>query len=119
MRNVPDLVPPLAVCALFVDHPTEFRGVSHLRIKETDRISALASGLRALGAVVDSGEDFICVTPSKSYNPTVLDSHGDHRLAMAFGLVALRVRGIRITDTDCVSKSFPEYWTWLERIERS
>ncbi len=112
----PDLVPPLAACALFARHRTRIYGVAHLRIKESDRITGLAQQLSKLGAQIAEREDGLVVTPTPLRGPAELDPLNDHRLAMAFGLVSLRVEQLRVLNPQCVSKSYPDFWPMLERF---
>jgi len=112
MTDCPDLVPTVVACALFADGPTAITGVAHLRLKETDRLEALATELAKLGARVGAGADGLAVEPAPLHG-AVLDPCDDHRLAMAFGLVSLRVHGVTIRDPDCVAKSYPDFWEML------
>lgn len=114
LGDTPDLVPTVVACALFAKGATEVRNVSHLRIKESDRISGLSSELPKLGADVSALPDGLVIQPGSLHGPAVLDSANDHRLAMAFGLVSLRVPGVEIRYRDCVSKSYPAFWDMLE-----
>jgi 3-phosphoshikimate 1-carboxyvinyltransferase len=90
--------------------------VAHLRYKESDRLRDFADELRKLGAVVETETDALRVQPLRAARRAVLDPHGDHRLAMAFGLVALRVPSLEILDRECVGKSFPGFWECLRTI---
>jgi 3-phosphoshikimate 1-carboxyvinyltransferase len=111
----PDVVPPVVAAALFARGSTKLTGIGHLRSKECDRISVLTGELRKLGAWIDESQASMTIYPAPleaSY--TSLDPHGDHRMAMAFGLVGLRVDGLQVSDPECVSKSFPDFWQQLE-----
>jgi 3-phosphoshikimate 1-carboxyvinyltransferase len=116
LRDAPDVVPPTVAAALFARGETRIDGVSHLRIKECDRVEVLASELARIGARIDSEQDSMTVRPGPLGPGARLDPHGDHRMAMAFGLVGLRVPGIEVMDPGCVSKSFPDFWDVLERL---
>jgi 3-phosphoshikimate 1-carboxyvinyltransferase len=113
MADVSDLVPTLAAVAAFADTPTHIRGVGFIRNKESDRLGDLADGLRAIGCQTEVTNDGIVISPSvpESYRGAELATHHDHRLAMAWSLLALRVPGITLDDDSVVSKSWPDWWT--------
>ena len=94
----------------FADGTTHIRNVWNWRVKETDRLSAMATELRKLGAQVDEGRDSISITPPTRLRSAVIDTYDDHRMAMAFSLAALGDVPITINDPDCVAKTFPEYF---------
>ncbi|MCD6497241.1 MAG: 3-phosphoshikimate 1-carboxyvinyltransferase [Deltaproteobacteria bacterium] len=116
LNDSPDIAPTMAVCALFRKAETIISGIGHLRIKETDRLTILASQLERIGAKIHVREDGWRIEPATLAGPANLDPHQDHRMAMCFGLLSLRVRRITITDRPCVSKSYPEFWTMLDRF---
>jgi len=116
LRDTPDLVPPLAACALFSPGGARIEGIGHLRYKESDRIGVLASELKKVGAVLRVGPDFMEIDPLEASRPAAMDPHGDHRMAMAFGLLSLRIPGVEIADRSCVGKSFPDFWKCLNQI---
>jgi 3-phosphoshikimate 1-carboxyvinyltransferase len=118
LRNTPDLIAPLAAAALFAAQPSSIRGVAHARFKESDRISALASELRKIGANIEETADGLDIEPLLRPRGAVLDPHRDHRLAMAFGVISLRIPGIEVLDPECVSKSFPSFWSTLDLIRK-
>lgn len=105
-----DELPMLAVMALFGDGSFTVRDASELRHKETDRIRALVHNMRALGAPVDEYDDGFAFQAKKALIGCTVDSFGDHRIAMAFGVAGLKIPGISIRDADCVNISFPEFW---------
>ncbi len=115
MNLLPDAVPTLAVVALFAEGQTRIRNVAHLRHKESDRLGCLESELRKVGAQVVVDEGGLVITPAP-LSGALLDTHNDHRLAMAFALVGLRVSGVSITDPGCVAKSFPHFWEEFEKL---
>jgi 3-phosphoshikimate 1-carboxyvinyltransferase len=115
MNSMPDVVPTLVAVALFADSPTRIRSIGHLRHKESDRLEGLAGKLRAIGAAVDVVDDGFLVTPAALHAGT-LETDDDHRLAMTFALIGLRIPGIRITRPDCVRKSYPTFWHELDSI---
>jgi 3-phosphoshikimate 1-carboxyvinyltransferase len=115
MNTMPDVVPTLAVVALFAEGTTTIRNVAHLRHKESDRIQVLADEFRKMGAVIRTEEDGLAVDPSPLHGAE-LDPHDDHRMAMVFGLAGLRVPGVRVDNPGCVKKSFPRFWEEFERL---
>ncbi len=120
LTATPDLVAPLAACALFGRGPVNIRGARHTRLKESDRLAVLAAAFRRLGASVEEHPDGLRLEPLPETSPRelVLDDGGDHRMAMAFGVLSLRLPGIRPANPHCVAKSFPLFWEALERIRR-
>ncbi len=119
LNDMPDQVLPLSVAGLFTDTPLTITNVSNLRIKETDRISALVNELRAVGAHVEEGPDWLRVHPLTDPKPAAISTYGDHRMAMAFAVAALRVDGIEIIDPDCVNKTYPDYWRDMAALRAS
>lgn len=115
MREMPDVVPTLAVTALFAEGRTVIRNVAHLRHKESDRLAALAGELAKLGADVRAGEDGLAIEP-RPLHGAALDTFEDHRLAMSFALAGLKVPGVGIENPDCVRKSFPGFWREFESL---
>ena len=111
LNHIPDAAMTLAVAALFADGPCRLRNIASWRVKETDRITAMATELRKLGATVEEGADFIAVSPVSTIKPGVaIDTYDDHRVAMCFALVALGGVPVRINDPGCVAKTFPHYF---------
>lgn len=120
-NHIPDAAMTLAVMALFADGKTTLRNIASWRVKETDRITAMATELRKVGATVIEGEDFIQVTPPSTLTPNAeIDTYDDHRMAMCFSLVSLGPRGVPvvINDPNCVAKTFPTYFEVLESIRQ-
>ena len=118
MNAISDTVMTLAVVALFARGATRIRNVTHIRHKESDRIAALATELRKLGAEVEEQPDGLVIDP-----PAIEELHGasiatydDHRMAMSFALAGMRVPGVTILDPGCVAKTYPGFWDDLERI---
>jgi 3-phosphoshikimate 1-carboxyvinyltransferase len=108
---IPDAAMTIAVAALFADGTTRLRNIASWRVKETDRIAAMATELRKVGAKVDEGEDYLVVTPPARLTPgAVIDTYDDHRMAMCFSLVSLGGVPVRINDPKCVGKTFPDYF---------
>jgi len=118
LSDAPDLVPTLAVLALFADGPSAMRGVGHLRIKESDRLETLAGNLRRLGRDASTTEDALLVGPDSSRRPkgAMIETASDHRMAMAFAIAGLRIPGVTIDDADCVAKSNPDFWKDFSRL---
>ena len=118
MEEVPDLVPPLAVVAAFSRGESIFSGVSHLKVKESDRLDVLCRGMRSLGIRAEFQGDLLRIVGSDGAHlePCVLDPAGDHRMAMAFALLALKIRGTRVLQPECVMKSDPKFFQRLESL---
>lgn len=110
MGTMPDMVPTLAVIALFAEGKTTITNVSHLRHKESDRITDTANELRCIGGRVEEREDGLIIHGGEKLVGAEIDPHDDHRLAMSFAMAGLMVPGIIIRDEGCVNKSFPTFW---------
>ena len=118
-NDMPDAAMTAAVAALFADGTSTLRNIGSWRVKETDRIAAMAAELRKLGAAVEEGPDYLRITPPPGSRLTphaVIDTYDDHRMAMCFSLAALGGAGVRINDPRCVAKTFPEYFKVLDSI---
>lgn len=115
MNAISDTVQTLAVVALFADGATNIRNVAHMRHKETDRIAALTTELRKLGAGVEERPDGLRIVPGK-LSGARLDTYDDHRMAMSLALAGLRVPGVIIADPECTAKTYPGFWHDLERL---
>ena len=112
MNAMPDLVPTLAVSAIFARGKTVIRNIGHLRLKESDRIRALATELAKIGARVEEGSDSLTLAGG-DVRGAEIETYNDHRMAMSFAVAGLKVPGIRILGERCVEKSFPGFWeTW-------
>jgi 3-phosphoshikimate 1-carboxyvinyltransferase len=110
MNAISDTVQTLAVVALFAEGPTTIRNVAHIRHKETDRIAAVATELRKLGANVTERENGLTIEPSQLRGAKI-DTYNDHRMAMSFALAGLRIPGVRINNPKCVEKTYPEFFS--------
>lgn len=115
MNAISDTVQTLAVVALFAEGTTRIRNVGHIRHKETDRIAALATELRKLGAEVQESADGLEITPGK-VPPATIDTYNDHRMAMSFAIAGIKSRGIVIRDPGCTAKTYPEFFSALARL---
>ncbi len=116
-NHIPDAAMTLAVLALFAEGTTTLRNIASWRVKETDRIAAMATELRKVGAVVEEGADYIKITPPAKLTPNaVIDTYDDHRMAMCFSLVCLGGVPVTINDPNCVAKTFPNYFEEFAKI---
>ena len=117
MNSMPDTVQTLAVVALFAKGRTKIFNVKNIRVKETDRIKALASELRKLGARVEEIDDGLIITPGKNKG-AIIETYNDHRMAMSFAVAGLRIPNVKIKNPECVSKSFPDFWERFKGLYR-
>ncbi len=115
MNPISDTVQTLAAVALFAEGPTTIRGVGHIRHKETDRIADLATELRKLGATVDESHQGLRITPGV-ITPATIDTYNDHRMAMSLAVVGLAAPGVVINDPGCVAKTYPDFFTDLNKL---
>lgn len=116
-NHIPDAAMTIGVMALFADGVTTIRNIASWRVKETDRITAMATELRKLGASVDDGPDYIRITPpAKLTANAVIHTYDDHRMAMCFSLVPLAGVPVVINDPKCVAKTFPDFFNQLQKI---
>jgi 3-phosphoshikimate 1-carboxyvinyltransferase len=115
LRHLSDTVPTLAAVAAFADSPTTIRGVGFIRKKETDRIAAVVTELRRCGIDAVELEDGLRIEPGTPRQARI-ETYDDHRMAMAFALVGLRVPGVEILDPGCVAKTFPTYFEALDQL---
>ena len=117
LNHIPDAAMTLAVAALFADGPCRLRNIASWRVKETDRIAAMATELRKLGATVEEGPDWLGVSPPLTFKANAaIDTYDDHRMAMCFSLAALGGVAVRINDPGCVAKTFPDYFERFGRL---
>ncbi|MDO9123646.1 MAG: 3-phosphoshikimate 1-carboxyvinyltransferase, partial [Deltaproteobacteria bacterium] len=117
MNEMPDLVPTLAVTAAFARGQTLIQNIGHLRLKESDRISVLTTELRHMGVRVEEGEDWLKIEGGKGHGAEI-EPHDDHRIAMSFAIAGLVIPGIKIKESQCVKKSFPDFWEVFGRLYR-
>jgi 3-phosphoshikimate 1-carboxyvinyltransferase len=123
-NHIPDAAMTIAIVALYADGPSTLRNIGSWRVKETDRIAAMAAELRKLGATVEEGSDWLRVTPPERIQPASIDTYDDHRMAMCFSLASLdgALRpgaSVRINNPQCVAKTFPEYFDVFSQILRA
>jgi 3-phosphoshikimate 1-carboxyvinyltransferase len=120
-NHIPDAAMTIAIAALYANGTTVLRNIASWRVKETDRIAAMSTELRKLGAVVEGGADYMTVTPPVQILPATIDTYDDHRMAMCFSLATLdstarRGAAMRINDPKCVAKTFPDYFETFAKI---
>jgi 3-phosphoshikimate 1-carboxyvinyltransferase len=116
MRDIPDTAQTLAVIAPFASTPTRIRGIASARVKETDRVHATCTELRRLGIRAEEHEDGMTIHPCNEIQPGIVHTYNDHRMAMAFALIGLKMEGITIENPSCVSKTFPNYFEVLDTL---
>ena len=118
MNQIPDAAMTIATAALFANGKTAIRNIYTWRVKETDRLTAMATELRKVGAEVVEGHDFIEITPPAQLKHAAIDTYNDHRIAMCFSLVALSDTKVTINDPGCTSKTFPDYFTKFASVSQ-
>lgn len=116
LNHIPDAAMTVAILALFADGPTTIRNIYNWRIKETDRMTAMATELQRVGAAVATTRDSITITPPKALLPASIETYGDHRMAMCFSLVALGGTQVLIKDPQVTSKTVPNYFSLFEAL---
>jgi 3-phosphoshikimate 1-carboxyvinyltransferase len=115
-NHIPDAAMTVAVAALFAEGTSTLHNIGSWRVKETDRIAAMAAELRKLGATVEEGADFLKIAPPAALKPAAIDTYDDHRMAMCFSLAALGGITVRINNPRCVAKTYPEYFDVLATL---
>jgi 3-phosphoshikimate 1-carboxyvinyltransferase len=116
---IPDAAMTIAVAALFAKGETRLRNIASWRVKETDRIAAMADGLRKVGATVEEGDDYVVVKPPATLTSNAaIDTYDDHRIAMCFSLVSLGGVPVRIHQPECVGKTFPDYFKYFTKVAK-
>ncbi|MGU9644900.1 3-phosphoshikimate 1-carboxyvinyltransferase [Salmonella enterica subsp. houtenae serovar 16:z4,z23:-] len=116
MNHIPDAAMTIATTALFAKGTTTLRNIYNWRVKETDRLFAMATELRKVGAEVEEGHDYIRITPPAKLHHADIGTYNDHRMAMCFSLVALSDTPVTILDPKCTAKTFPDYFEQLARM---
>jgi len=122
MGNMPDVAPTLSIVAAFAEGKTVINNVAHLRIKECDRVSAMVTELRKMGADVEEEPDRMIIhgqAGGPNLHGAAIDTYHDHRIAMSFAVAGLRVDGIEITGEECVAKSFPDFWERFSLLRKN
>ncbi|MBN1932107.1 MAG: 3-phosphoshikimate 1-carboxyvinyltransferase [Desulfobacterales bacterium] len=117
MADMPDMVPTLAVVAAFAEGTTYIRNVAHLKVKESDRLLSVATELSRIGISTTCNDSGLVIQGGKPHG-AVIHTYGDHRIAMSFALIGLRIPGIFIEDESCVEKSFPDFWKVFEKLKK-
>lgn len=120
-NHIPDAAMTIAMLALHANGTTRLNNIGSWRVKETDRISAMATELRKLGAIIEDGHDYLCITPPDQLRPATIQTYDDHRIAMCFSLASLNGRlrngvAVRINEPHCVAKTFPDYFQEFSQI---
>ncbi|OKP05324.1 3-phosphoshikimate 1-carboxyvinyltransferase [Xenorhabdus eapokensis] len=118
MNAIPDAAMTIATTALFAQGETVIRNIYNWRVKETDRLNAMATELRKIGAEVEEGDDYIRISPPEKLNHAEIETYNDHRIAMCFSLVALSETPVTILDPGCTAKTFPDYFNQLEKLSQ-
>ncbi|AJF59915.1 MAG: 3-phosphoshikimate 1-carboxyvinyltransferase [archaeon GW2011_AR10] len=116
LNDAPDLVPTIAVAAAFADGKTVLRNISHLKFKETDRLKALEAELRKIGADARASKDSLEIVGGRKLMGAEIETYNDHRIAMAFSVAGLRLKGIKILGPGCVAKSFPAFFSEFSKF---
>ena len=116
LNHIPDAAMTIATTALFAEGATAIRNIYNWRVKETDRLHAMTTELRKVGATVVEGRDFIEITPPATLRHAAIDTYNDHRMAMCFSLLALAPASVTINNPQCTAKTFPDYFEKLESV---
>ena len=116
MSAISDTSLTLAAIAPFANSPTTIRNIAHARRQECDRIVAACTELARLGVRVDEHADGLTIYPASHITPAQIRTYNDHRVAMSFALIGLRSAGVTIENPGCVAKTFPDYWSTLEKL---
>ena len=118
LNYIPDAAMTVAVLALFAKGTTRIGNIANWRVKETDRLAAMAQELRKLGADVQEGPDHLTIEPPPAFKPATIETYGDHRMAMCFSLAALGGVPVTIKNPGCVAKTFPDYFDRFTDFDR-
>lgn len=119
MADIPDAAMTVAVAALFAEGETTLRGLHTWRVKETDRLSALSTELKKLGAKTTVDGDTLAIEPPENFRPADIDTYDDHRMAMSFAVAGTKTGGVTIRNRECVNKTYPTFFEDLERLRTS
>ena len=120
MNHIPDAAMTIATTALFAEGETVIRNIHNWRVKETDRLTAMAAELRKVGAIVEEGEDFIRIQPMalEQFKHAEIETYNDHRMAMCFALIALSETPVTILEPTCTGKTFPTFFDEFATIAK-
>jgi 3-phosphoshikimate 1-carboxyvinyltransferase len=116
LSDTPDLFPTLCILGAVAEGKTVLKGAPHLRYKETDRIKAMVTELRKLGVKVEELPDGAIIEGTKEFKSAIINTYDDHRIVMSFAILGLKKEGIKIENPECVVKSFPEFWKYIEKL---
>jgi len=117
LNDTPDALPALSVAACYCDEDVKFTGLAHVRVKETDRVAVMEKELSKMGAVIETGSDYMIVKGKNALKGTVVDSHDDHRVAMALTIAGMFADGVTyVKDAECASVSFPGFYEAMNRM---
>ncbi|MEI7847034.1 MAG: 3-phosphoshikimate 1-carboxyvinyltransferase [Chloroflexota bacterium] len=116
MKDIPDTAQTLAAIAPFASTPTHIHGIASARVKESDRVSATCNELTRMGVKVEERLDGMSIFPCSKIQPASIETYNDHRMAMSFALIGLRIPGVSIKNPECVAKTFPKYFQVLESL---
>jgi 3-phosphoshikimate 1-carboxyvinyltransferase len=119
LGDCPDLFPTMCILSAVARGRTVLKGAPHLRYKETDRISAMATELKKVGVAVEELPDGLVIEGREEFLPASISTYNDHRIAMSFAILGLKTGGLEIENPECVEKSFPEFWDCLEKLYES
>jgi len=118
MENTPDLVQSLCIVASFAKSPTYISNIAHLKFKEINRIEATATELRKIGVSVETTADTLKIIPPETFTGGIIETYDDHRMAMSFSIMGLKIPGIIIKDPSCVEKSFPLFFDYFDQLSK-
>ncbi len=116
LKDTPDLFPTMCILGAVAQGKTILKGAPHLRYKETDRIKAMVTELKKLGVNAEELPDGAVIEGTKNFKPALINTYDDHRIAMSFAVLGLKTGNITIENPDCVAKSFPEFWNYIEKL---
>lgn len=116
LKDTPDLFPTMCVLGAVAEGKTFLKGAPHLRYKETDRIKAMVTELRKLGVKAEELSDGAIIEGTTNFNSALINTYDDHRIAMSFAILGLKTGNIKIKNPECVAKSFPNFWEYLEKL---
>ena len=116
LNNTPDLFPTMCVLGAVAEGKTILKGAPHLRYKETDRIKAMVTELRKLGVKAEELPDGAIIEGTQTLKSATINTYDDHRIAMSFAILGLKTGNLKIENPECVAKSFPNFWDYIEKL---